>query len=457
MDLIKQRIGRTVLYRTTKLNKDLGKGELFLKMEGVNPTGRIQDRIAYYLVREAVQLGYETITVASLGPLGESLAFIADRFNIECKVVMPEKSIDKKKQWYKEDNVEIIEYGKKYNDAFVKSKELAVQNQWYDANHGYDNASITDSVYSEIAEEIVQKRGEQPDYLVCFLSNGALITGLHRGFRYLWRRGVIKRIPKMIVVCVGEQNPIYTAFSQNETSIISSKVNKYRGISRNTVEYNVLEPQAVLNAIYDSGGTLVSVAPDEIKAMIAKVKKIENLKVFFRGAATLVAFEKLSKEDYIKKDTTTVSILEEGKNELNIKQLYPDDFDSIDDLADYVNKYLGKYGDGMEGSLEALRVAFEGGGFVLGAYISGKLKGITVVIKMPVSIVMPTYHLVYIGSDLTTGSRGIGTRLMEEVWHLTEGDFSLHVDIDNKKAIKLYEKMGLKRSYFRMIAQKPAE
>ena len=30
----------------------------------------------------------------------------------------------------------------------------------------------------------------------------------------------------------------------------------------------------------------------------------------------------------------------------------------------------------------------------------------------------------------------------------------LHVDIENKKAIKLYEKMGLKKAYFRMIAQK---
>jgi threonine synthase len=43
---------------------------------------------------------------------------------------------------------------------------------------------------------------------------------------------------------------------------------------------------------------------------------------------------------------------------------------------------------------------------------------------------------------------------MEEVRQMTNGNFSLHVDIENKKAIKLYEKMGLKKSYFRMIAQK---
>jgi threonine synthase len=134
--------------------------------------------------------------------------------------------------------------------------------------------------------------------------------------------------------------------------------------------------------------------------------------------------------------------------------LYPDDFDNIEQLADICIGYLGKYGDGKEGSIEAIDVAFNQGGFVLGAYISGKLKGLAVVAKMPMTIVMPQYHLIYIGADITAGSRGIGTRLMEEVRQMTNGNFSLHVDIENKKAIKLYEKMGLKKSYFRMIAQK---
>lgn len=455
MDLIKQRIGRTILYRTSKLHEEIANGDLFLKMEGVNPTGRIQDRIAYYLVKEAVQLGFTTITVASLGPLGESLAFISERFKLDCKVVMPANSIDKKKQWYKESNVEIIEFGKNYTDAYLKSKELAQQNKWYDANHGYDNTSITDSVYAEIAEEIVNKLGTHPDQLFCFLSNGALITGLHSGFRSLWRRGVISRIPSLMLACIGHDNPVYQAFSQGHRRVQSLEtINRYKGISKNTIEYNIIEPQAVLNAVYDSGGAIVSVSNAEVSEMIATVKRTENLKVLFRGAAALAACQKMSKDGLIEKDSSTVAILEEGKNELTVKQLLSDDFDSVEQLADLVMKYLGKYGDGKDGSLEAITCALENEGFVLGAYISGKLKGLAVVIKMPVNIVMPQYHLVYIGADITAGSRGIGTRLMEEVRRLTNGDFSLHVDIENKKAIKLYEKMGLKRSYFRMIAQK---
>ncbi len=423
-------------------------------MEGVNPTGRIQDRIAYYLVKEAFQLGFKTLTVASLGPLGESLAFISERFNLKCKVVMPANSIDKKKQWYKEKNVEIIEFGRNYTDAYLKSKELARANKWYDANHGYDNTSITDSVYSEIAEEIVAKLGTHPDQLFCFLSNGAIVTGLHWGFRSLWRRGIIDRIPTLVLACVGHDNPVYQAFTQGKRTIEPrANLNRYKGISRNTIEYNIIEPQTVLNAVYDSGGKVISVDNAEITDIITRVKQTENLKVLFRGAAALAACKKCSASEPLAENSKTVVILEEGKNELNVKQLFSDDFDSIDQLADLVMKYLGQYGDGKQGSIEAIKCALEDGGFVLGAYISGKLKGLAVVIKMPVSVVMPQYHLVYIGADITAGSRGIGTRLMEEVRRMTEGNFSLHVDIENKKAIKLYEKMGLKKAYFRMIAQ----
>lgn len=454
LDLIKQRIGRTVLYRTEKLQKDINNGELYLKMEGLNPTGRIQDRIAYYLVKEAFQLGFKTLTVATLGPLGESLAFISERFNLDCKVVMPVNSIDRKKQWFKENNVEIIEFGRNYTDAFFKSKELAREQGWYDANHGYNNTSITDSVYAEIAEEIVAKLGRHPDRLYCFLSNGALITGLHTGFRNLWRKGAIERIPKIMVACVGEDNPVFTAFADGLHAVTpKNSINRYKGISKNTIEYNIIDPQTVLNAVYDSGGTIIPVNHDEISAMTARVKQNENLKVFFRGAAALSACHKFNATCRPQDAEISVAVLEEGKNELSIKQLFADDFASIDDLAELTMKYLGPYGDNLHDTTEAIKCAFANEGLVLGAYISGKLKGLAVVIRMPVKSVLPEFHLVYIGADISAGSRGIGTRLMEEVRRMTDGRFSLHVDVENKKAIKLYEKMGLKKAYFRMIAQ----
>ncbi|MDD2999219.1 MAG: pyridoxal-phosphate dependent enzyme [Candidatus Riflebacteria bacterium] len=454
MELRKQRIGNTVLFKTGKLQEQIGVGRLYLKMEGLNPTGHMHDRIAYYLAKEAVQLGFKTIVVASLGQLGESLAFISGRFGLNCKVVMPAGSIDRKKTWYHAPNTEIIERGSTYREAYNCSRDMAKANNWYDANHAYSNCCITDSVYAEIAEEIATKLGGDLQNVFCFLSNGALITGLHLGFRTLWRRGVIQRIPRIFVACANEDNPLLSAFTSGQKRLPEQKVfNRYKGVSKNTIEYNVIDPQNVLNAIYDSGGSIISVSAAEISQMTATVRLSEHLKVFFRGAASLAACASAADKNLVSAEDTTVVILEEGRNDLRIRQLDEGEFDNLEELAVHVDQYLGKYGDDRQSVLEALKVAFLNG-FVLGAFISGKLRGLAVVIRMPVKTVLPEYHLVYIGADIASGSRGIGTRLMEEVRKITEGNFSLHVDVENKKAIRLYEKMGLKKCYFRMIAVK---
>ncbi len=454
MDLLKQRIGHTVLFSATKLQKELVCGPLYLKMEGLNPTGHMHDRVAYYLAKEAVQLGFKTIIVASLGQLGESLAYISGRFNLECKIVMPIGSIDRKKSWYKASGVEIIEHGQSYRDASRHCLELAKIHGWYDANHGYNNCCITDSVYSEIAEEIVAKLGKSPAAVFCFLSNGSLITGLHLGFRSLWRRGIIQRIPKLFIACADGENPLLKAFLQGQKRLAERKAsNRYKGLSKTTIEYRIIDPQNVLNAVYDSGGAIIQIGADEIKSMTAKVKQTEQLKVFFRGAASLAAFSQAAGGGLIAPEDASVIILEEGRNDLVIRQICDGEFYESAELAKYVEKYLGQYGDDRQSVLEALNAAFAGG-FVLGAFIAGQLKGLAVVIRMPVKTVLPEFHLVYIGADIAAGSRGIGTRLMEEVRKITDGNFSLHVDVENKKAIRLYEKMGLKKSYFRMIAVK---
>ncbi len=454
MEHLKQRIGKTVLYKANNFSKKLNSKQVYFKMEGLNPTGRVQDRIAYYLVKEATQLGFKTLTVASLGPLGISLAYICNEFGIKCKIVIPENSIDKKNKRFQEPGVEIIEYGKNYYIAYSKSKQLAKENNWYDANHGYYNLSITTSVYSEISEEIVTKLGRNPDNVILFLSNGALTIGIHNGFRHLWRKGLIDRIPSIYVACSDPDNMLLEAFNKKEHEIKNASEVKTRSlITKRELNYKIVDPQQVLNALYDSGGGIYYASSENVKNTARKLKESENINISLRDTYTIQTLENLIHNKIIKSDHENVVILEEGKNELSIKTLGDDDFESFEQLAQYVEKYLGLYGDKRDDVLEAIRVSYKTG-FILGAYIAGRMKGIAVVMGMPTKSVLPGYHLIYIGSDITAGSRGIGTRLMEKIREKTEGNFSLHVDIENKKAIKLYEKMGLKKSYYRMIYNK---
>ncbi len=332
--------------------------------------------------------------MASLGDLGISIAYVCAEFGIRCVIVTPKKKFINFHPILKDSNVRILEHGKNYSEAYKKSNELALQKKWYDANHGYENFSITTSVYSEIAEEIFLKLGTNPDNLYIFLSNGALISGLHYGFRQLWRQGKINRIPKIHVACAEEKNSLYQAFLSGE-KIYQNKIaySTYIGKSEKKVKYDIFEPQSILNAVYDTGGSFYFVKQENIKKNISLFKKEEKIKIGFRGGAALSALENAFEKNFIDNDGLNVVLLEEGKSDLIIKTLTDEDFKDFEQLADYIEKYLGKYGDAREGALEALKVAYQNG-FIIGAYVGGEMKGIAVVMGLPTKIVMPSYHLI---------------------------------------------------------------
>ena len=64
---------------------------------------------------------------------------------------------------------------------------------------------------------------------------------------------------------------------------------------------------------------------------------------------------------------------------------------------------------------------------------------------------IPTYHLAYIGVKKGNVGRGVATELINQAIEKTGGNMSLHVDIPNKRAKKLYEKMGFVHTYDRML------
>ncbi|NCC69446.1 MAG: pyridoxal-phosphate dependent enzyme, partial [Clostridia bacterium] len=59
------RIGWTPLYRSLRLGKQLGLETLYIKDDGLNPTGSLKDRASGVAVAKAMELGYDTICCSS--------------------------------------------------------------------------------------------------------------------------------------------------------------------------------------------------------------------------------------------------------------------------------------------------------------------------------------------------------------------------------------------------------
>ncbi len=84
--------GSTPLILAPRISERVG-AEVWLKLEGANPTGSFKDRGMTCAVSAAVREGAETIVCASTGNTAASAAAYAARAGVRCAVIVPEGKI----------------------------------------------------------------------------------------------------------------------------------------------------------------------------------------------------------------------------------------------------------------------------------------------------------------------------------------------------------------------------
>ena len=88
--------GNTPLIQLTHIPRWLGKSvDIFVKFEGLNPTGSFKDRGMTMAVTKAVESGSQAIVCASTGNTSAAAAAYAARAGIRCFVLIPDGKIAK--------------------------------------------------------------------------------------------------------------------------------------------------------------------------------------------------------------------------------------------------------------------------------------------------------------------------------------------------------------------------
>ena len=453
--ILKMQIGNTPLIRAHKLEKELGISKIYLKLEGNNPSGHREDRLAYLIIREALSHKKKTICVGTFGTVGGSLSLLSNHFNIKCVFVVPSKEKILRKNLLQSSHViKIIQHGKTYEDSVMESRRLAEENDWYDANPGLDNNMMNMYAFESIAREIYDSIGGEIDNIFCQTSNGSSISGLHMGFKRLWLMEKIDILPKINAVSTSHGNAIIESYKKNrkEISSLSPQEAKESRYNRNLINWKCFNGQDALNAIYDTNGAAIGISDDELIEYSKRFKKIEKLKFSINNSFPVATLFKLVENEQIK-NGMHVLILNDAKVDLNIKIIDKDDLAiSYDKFLNKLNEWLIQFTDPMDEIKEAVENAFDNG-YVICAFLSGAIVGIVIISRTRFERFFPKYHLSYIATKLDIKGKGIATQLLEKAIEVTGGDLSLHVEIDNKRAIKLYEKMGIKKKYYRMFYQ----
>jgi threonine synthase len=305
----------------------------------------------------------------------------------------------------------------------------------------------------KIGEEIAERLGDDISTVFAQLSYGYTVSSLYNGFVNKWAEGDINKYPQIFSCTIPKGNAIFNDYKKNmEISALEDynvKVNKY---TRNLFTGEGVLLEDTLKAIRDTNGKIISIDENLLKESVQVLKKQENILLSTEEGYSFAGFYKLAKEGKLKAGKHVI-VLNDGKSDLVLYRVTGFDMYTKETISRWIKDWLQDYSDSMEETEEAVEAAVKSG-FLILALRNSNPQGVCAVVNLGFKDFIPTYHLGYIGTKEGNKGRGIASELINQMIELTGGKLSLHVDLNNKRAKKLYEKLGFKTSYYRMIYSK---
>jgi len=188
--------GDTPLVRSVNLEKELGCGELYFKLEGCNPTGSFKDRGMVFAIAKAVEDGSKSIICASTGNTSASAAAYGARFGLNVVVIVPKGKIALGKF------AQAIAYGARIitiNGNFDQALQIV---RSLIEKHSVTMVNSLNPYRIEgqktAAFEIVDYLNDAPDYHFIPVGNAGNITAYWKGYVEYQKAGKSSKLPKMM-------------------------------------------------------------------------------------------------------------------------------------------------------------------------------------------------------------------------------------------------------------------
>lgn len=275
--------GNTPLIPAPRLSKALGAGrEVFLKYEGLNPTGSFKDRGMTVAISLAVERGAHTVICASTGNTSAAAAAYATRAGIRCAVLLPAKKIARGKL------AQALMHGARaialkgnFDDALRVVRELGDE----------PGIAIVNSINPDRIEgqksaafEIIRDLGDAPEIHALPVGNAGNITAYWKGYREFFEKGIARKMPAMFGFQAAGAAPI----------VIGKPVKKPETIATAIRIGDPASWEGASAAIRDSGGHIGIVTDKEILAAHYWLASNEGVFVEPASAAGVAGLMKLA-------------------------------------------------------------------------------------------------------------------------------------------------------------------
>lgn len=213
--------GGTPLIPADALSKRTG-AKVWVKFEGMNPTGSFKDRGMTMAISKAVEHGAKAVICASTGNTSASAAAYATHAGITAAVLVPEGKIAMGKLSQAiAHNGQLLQVQGNFDDCLDIARELA---ESYPVH--LVNSVNPDRIEGQktAAFEIVDVLGDAPDFHIVPVGNAGNYTAYHRGYSEEVARGVSTKLPRMFGFQAEGSAPIVTGEVVKNPETIASAI-----------------------------------------------------------------------------------------------------------------------------------------------------------------------------------------------------------------------------------------
>ncbi len=287
--------GNTPLIKLDRLSQEWGV-DLYVKVEGANPTGSFKDRGMVMAVAKAVEEGSKTVICASTGNTSAAAAAYAARAGISCIVVIPEGK---------------IAMGKLAQAMMYGAEIIAIEGNFDQALQMVRNISDVEPItlvnsvnpfrlegQKTAAFEVCDQLGFAPDILAIPVGNAGNISAYWKGFKE-YNDKKETGLPRMFgFEAAGAAALVHNRVFENpETIATAIRIG-------NPASWNL-----AVNAVQESDGQFDEVTDEEIVAAYKKLASTEGVFAEPASCASIAGVYKSLQNGKITKGSKIVAVL----------------------------------------------------------------------------------------------------------------------------------------------------
>jgi threonine synthase len=296
--------GFTLLFRASRLEREIGHSGLFIKDEGLNPTGSFKARGLAAAVSRAFELGVKAVSIPTAGNAGCAMSAYAALAGLEAHVFMP---ADVPRPFVNE--CRVLGAQVTLIDGLITDCGKAAR-EGVERHGRFDVSTLKEPYRIEGKKTMGYELAEQmdwtlPDVVIYPTGGGTGLVGMWKAFAEMEKLGWIgPKRPRMVTVQAEGCAPMVKAF--HEGLEFAEMWPNARTIADGMRVPAAVGDFLILRALRESGGTAVAVPDAEILESTCLMGKTTGIWPAPEGGATLAAFLRLKKDGWIRDGESVV-------------------------------------------------------------------------------------------------------------------------------------------------------